>query len=450
MSARKNPTRHLVKYMTDMMQTLNDPSYELPEGMTLVEVIRSELMEHKSMIFVDVRDHQLLDNADGSSWAAVDIQVTIIDAMYGDEVKMSYIGQASDSGMDAYDRAFDAALKGCLEKTFFFKPISPVHEVIVPLPLEEDAPVEVVEEETVEEAQEEAPPAPVEDLDVPEEVVDTPPAEEPVEEAPAEEVEEVTEEVVEEAVEEEQAPEEEVTEEEDVEEEEPEVAQEEVVEGTDDAPADEAPEATEEDVEEAAEEVAEDVEEDIEDVEQAPEEEATEEEPAEESADDLAQDETPEAPDVAASAEFDGFSRHPLWQEYWEVLSSEIAAHGYQKELFVDQLTKTRSVEHLFWLSPEQLQAEVDYLDQLSDPNGYFANPEREPASESERFMYALQTVTDGESAKLFRDLYLERMGAGLLTDVDEVKLRRMVQKIMSKESMERAEYIDSVLSTEA
>lgn len=442
MAARKNPTRQLVKYMTDMMQTLNDPSYELPEGMTLVEVIRSELMEKNSMIFVDVRDHQLLDNADGSSWAAVDIQVTIIDAMYGDEVKMSYIGQASDPGMDAYDRAFDAALGGCLEKTFFFKPIRPVQEVIIPLPMDVEDDEPTASPAVVEVAQD-----PVDVPDVVEEVIEESPKEEPVEEeTPAEDV--VEEVVAQEPVED--APEDVQADTEDVEVVEPEVPQEKVIEEADSA-VDEAAEAVnsqeepaeeiEEDVtEDAVEEVAEDVEEEV--VEDEPE--AVAEAPAEE-----VHPEGDEVPEMVA-AEFDGFSKHPLWQEYWEVLSSEISAHGYQKELFVDQLTQTRSVEHLFWLSPEQLQAEVDYLDQLSDPNGYFANPEREPASESERFMFALQTVTDGESAKLFRDLYLERMGAGLLTDVDEVKLRRMVQKIMSKESMERAAYIDSVLSTEA
>ena len=79
---------------------------------------------------MDVRDHQLLDGQDGSSWAAVDFQITAIDADSGDEVKMSYIGQAVDGASCAYDRAFDLALTQCLLKTLVYAS-QPEPEVVV-------------------------------------------------------------------------------------------------------------------------------------------------------------------------------------------------------------------------------------------------------------------------------------------------------------------------------
>ena len=114
------------------------------------------------------------------------------------------------------------------------------------------------------------------------------------------------------------------------------------------------------------------------------------------------------------------------------------------------RLTNARGVDHLHWLSPEQLQAEVDFLDHVDEPGLYFKDPSRDLQSNSERFMQSLQSVTDGGQAKAFRDLYLARMGASLLTDVEENKLSRMIEKLTKFDDDERAGYVDDVLRTEA
>ena len=370
MAARKKPTRPLVKILADLMQEINDASFETPEDTPLVQYIRASLVAKGVMLFVDVRDHQILDGQDGSSWAAVDIEITAVEADSGDEVKMSYIGQAVDEASHAYNRAFDQAITQCLLKTLVYVPLPEPEVMVVP---ELSAPVE---------AQKEA---------LPEMEVVTQPAREQEPAVAAVDPEAPLKQEVE--------------------------AIHEDLDSLADTPQEEAPEEPEPEVE-------------------------PEPEPEEEAASEPAE--------VSAQEAIVGFSGHPLWQEFWEVLSGEVEASEHERDAFVRRLTQARGVDHLHWLSPEQLQAEVDFLDNVGEPSGYFEDPARELQSTSERFMQSLQSVTGGAQAKAFRDLYLARMGASLLTDVEEKKLSLMIDKLAKFDHDERAGYVEDVLRTEA
>jgi len=193
---------------------------------------------------------------------------------------------------------------------------------------------------------------------------------------------------------------------------------------------------------------ADDVEDDADDVEEeeAVEQESVEQDLADEDeVEDVPADDLADEPEASAPV---GFSQDPLWNEYYEAMLDSLEGLDGQ-EGFFKRLAQLRGVEHVHWLSPEQLQLELNALDEFGYEEDYLLNPVRDLFVGGEQFMDALQRATSGQAALEFRALYLERMDAGLLTDVEERKLQAMVKKLNAMNPDARAEYIETVLAEE-
>jgi hypothetical protein len=377
----------------------------------------------------------------------VTLDVTLVDGESGDMMTTTWIGQGLDNSDKGYYKAYTGAIKYFLLKTFLIStgdeattPMPAPHErrerhpeatqqVYQPAPthVEDPAPphdAPVHDEPPHHEHAEQEPP--LDEYPEPDEVEPEAPAA-PIAEAPVEEpVEEAPEEThIEEAHIEEAPVEEEALAEE--------------------PPAPEAaPEADEPVVEEAiAEEPV---------VEQTP-----AAKPAEDAADEPEPARvapTPEPIDNAAAEDASpplGFSEDPLWQDVFEQLRGQLrGVKAAQREKFFSSIAAHLGLVYTTELSPEQLMEELELIEALDGDarKAHIKDPTTasRPDSLSQQFMAAAQDAVPAHMVVGLRSLYLDKMGAMLLTEVDDSKLGAMVKKLNKMSNQERADYITHVL----
>lgn len=405
--ATKKVARPLVQKIALLTQELHTPEdgVELSQA-ERVERIRQSLNDDGICLLPTITDCQWSETAHGDT-VTVMVELTLIDATSGDLVTMSWAGQAHGQGDHLVDVASDRALEGALLRAFAlhsFVALAPAPAPAPPEPTPSAAPVEAVEVEA--------------------------PAKPAVQDEP-----EALEEDEEPAVEEDATPDEDADEDEDGGEDD---------EAADDVQEDAADDEVEDDDQDAAvAEQADDTDDadDVEDVEEDEGEDLEDEEDAQEEAED-----EPTEEDAAPAPV--GFSQDPLWNEYYEAMLDSLEGLDGQEGFFT-RLAQLRGVDHIHWLSPEQLQLELNALDEFGYEEDYLLNPVRDLFVGGEQFMDALQRATSGQAALEFRALYLERMDAGLLTDVEERKLQAMVKKLTAMNPDARAEYIETVLAEE-
>lgn len=452
--ATKKVARPLVQKIAQLTQELHQPE----DGVELskaerIERIRQSLNDDGICLLPAITDCQWSETAHGDT-VTVMVELTLIDATSGDLVTMAWAGQAHGQGDDLVDLASDRAFEGALLRAFAlhsFVALAPAPPL--PQPSQQEAvevheaqsPVEV--EAVAQDTPDEPPPEPAQENNTPEVIAE---ADEPAaddhddvedDDDPdvevAQDVEERADDSAQEGVEADEHDEDDAQEDAD----EP-------------APAltaeDDAPDENEDEEEASAADEPDDApqEDEAEDVTQAPE--AEDDDVDEDDLDDEApEDSTDEAHDTsAASSAPEGFSQDPLWNEYYEAMLDSLEGLDGQDGFFA-RLAALRGVEHVNWLSPEQLQLELNALDEFGYEEEYLLKPERDLFVGGEQFMDALQRATSGQAALEFRALYLERMDAGLLTDVEERKLQAMVKKLTAMNPDARAEYIETVLAEE-
>jgi hypothetical protein len=148
-----------------------------------------------------------------------------------------------------------------------------------------------------------------------------------------------------------------------------------------------------------------------------------------------------------------GFSEDPLWQDIFEQVRDQLAkVKAPQRERFLATLASNRGLSHTTELSPEQLMEELELLESLEGDarKAHLKDPAAatRPDSLADQFMTAAQDAVPSPMVVGLRRLYLDKMGAALLTEVDEAKLGAMVKKLNKMSGQERAEYIAQVLSS--
>jgi hypothetical protein len=408
--------------------------YDYVQEADLMDLLRDRMADQGVVIFPSVREHRMVESRDDRGrvqfLTTVTMEITLIDSESGDQLTTSWIGQGMDAGDKGYYKAYTGAIKYFLLKTFL---ISTGDEATTPMP----APHE--RRERPQEAyipppphhepphHDEAPPEPAADPEPPLDEYPHPEDEDAAPAAPAEEP----------------APEEPI--------EEPAAAPE---------PAEE-PAHVEEPAVEAAAEPAADVEpEPAPPVEEPVEEPAPVEAPAAEEppADEPEPVREAPAPEPITAQQADeaapvGFSEDPLWQDIFEQVRGQLKGlKGPQRERFLATLASNRGLSHTTELSPEQLMEELELLESLEGDarKAHLKDPAAatRPDSLADQFMTAAQDAVPSPMVVGLRRLYLDKMGAALLTEVDEAKLGAMVKKLNKMSGQERAEYIAQVLSS--
>jgi hypothetical protein len=424
--------------------------YDYVQEADLMDLLRDRMADQGVVIFPSVREHNMVESRDDRGrvqfLTTVTMEITLIDSESGDQLTTNWIGQGMDPGDKGYYKAYTGAIKYFLLKTFL---ISTGDEATTPMPAPHER-----RERHPEATQQVYQPAPthVEDPAPPHDapVHDEPPHHEPAEqEPPLDEYPEpdevapeapatIAEAPVEEPVEE--APEETHIEEAHIEE----------------APVEEEALAEEPPAPEAAPEADEPV------VEEAiAEEPVVEQTPAAKPAEDAADEPeparvapTPEPIDDAAAEDASpplGFSEDPLWQDVFEQLRGQLrGVKAAQREKFFSSIAAHLGLVYTTELSPEQLMEELELIEALDGDarKAHIKDPTTasRPDSLSQQFMAAAQDAVPAHMVVGLRSLYLDKMGAMLLTEVDDSKLGAMVKKLNKMSNQERADYITHVL----
>lgn len=450
--ATKKVARPLVQKIALLTQELHQPEDGVELSKTArIERIRQSLNDDGICLLPAITDCQWSETAHGDT-VTVMVELTLIDATSGDLVTMAWAGQAHGQGDDLVDLASDRAFEGALLRAFAlhsFVALAPAPTPPQPSPqaavevheAQEVVEVEVAAQDEPDEPAPEPSAEPVQEDSEPEALVEV---DEPDEDDAQDDVVEgddleVTEDVEDSADDAEEAVDADELDEDDAQEDDDEPASE--LPPEDDAPDEEASADDEPDDAPQDDEVEEDA--------QAPEAEDEGEDEDEDLVEEVEEDSADEVHDTSTRAPAPvGFSQDPLWNEYYEAMLDSLEGLDGQDGFFA-RLADLRGVEHVNWLSPEQLQLELNALDEFGYEEEYLLKPERDLFVGGEQFMDALQRATSGQAALEFRALYLERMDAGLLTDVEERKLQAMVKKLTAMNPDARAEYIETVLAEE-
>jgi hypothetical protein len=402
--------------------------YDYVQEADLMDLLRDRMADQGVVIFPSVRAHQMLESRDDRGrvnfLTTVTLEITMIDSESGDELTTTWIGQGMDAGDKGYYKAYTGAIKYFMLKTFLIStgdeattPMPPPHERRPrqpgpePPPHQEPPTTDHAPHHDADEAHEtpldKSPPHPEEEAAEPPQ-----PAAQAQEAAPAEQAP--------------QAPVEQLVEEE--------------------APAIvETPAPVEDVVEEAAEEAPAPVE--AAPVTEAAPQDDEDVEPPRKRPTQITADET----DANAAAPPVAFSTDKLWQEIFEQLRGHLRGQKtLVRERFFATIAAARGLNHITELSPEQLAEELELIESLDGDarKAHLKDPAvaSRPDSLSQQFMAAAQDAVPPEQVVALRRLYLDKMGATMLTEVDEPKLGAMVKKLNKMSGKERAAYIAQVL----
>lgn len=149
-----------------------------------------------------------------------------------------------------------------------------------------------------------------------------------------------------------------------------------------------------------------------------------------------------------------GFSEDPTWQDAFEQLQGQIKAmRRPQREQFLSALPAARGLRHLSELSPEQLLGELNLLEALDgdERKAHLKHPaeiEREDDLPNQ-FVTLIQRVAPVSHVVALRALYLERMDAMELHEVETTKIQAMIRKMAKMGAEERAEFVRATLDKE-